>query len=136
MFIILTLITLVAAFNIAATLIMIVMRKTKEIGILKSMGASNKDIMNIFIIQGVTTGIIGALLGLAAGVGICIYLKLYPISMPGGGSVYYIDKLSAAHPRITPKVYVIIYHLNPYLSISFLPFHKLLFYFPGQLKQA
>jgi len=96
MFIILTLIVVVAAFNIAATLIMIVMRKTKEIGILKSMGASNRDIMNIFIIQGVITGVIGALLGLAAGVGLCIYLKLYPISMPGGGSVYYIDKLAVA----------------------------------------
>lgn len=96
MFIILTLIVLVAAFNIAGTLIMIVMRKTKEIGILKSIGASNKDIMNIFIIQGVATGVIGAIIGLIAGVGLCIYLKLYPISMPGGGSVYYIDKLAVA----------------------------------------
>ncbi len=96
MFIILTLIVLVAAFNIAGTLIMIVMRKTKEIGILKSIGASNKDIMNIFIIQGVATGFIGAIIGLISGVGLCIYLKLYPISMPGGGSVYYIDKLAVA----------------------------------------
>ncbi|MBP7792309.1 MAG: lipoprotein-releasing ABC transporter permease subunit [Candidatus Goldbacteria bacterium] len=96
MFIILVLIVLVAAFNIASTLIMVVMRKTKEIGILKSIGANNRDIMNIFIIQGVATGIIGSIIGFIIGVGICFYLKTFPISMPGGGSVYYIDKLAVA----------------------------------------
>jgi|DewCreStandDraft_4_1066084.scaffolds.fasta_scaffold05069_4 lipoprotein-releasing system permease protein len=94
MFIILVLIVLVAAFNIASTLIMVVMRKTKEIGILKSIGANNRDIMNIFIIQGVATGVIGAIVGFIIGIGICLYLQAYPISMPGGGSVYYIDKLA------------------------------------------
>jgi len=96
MFIILILIVLVAAFNIASTLIMVVMRKTKDIGILKSMGATNRDVMNIFIIQGVATGIIGAIIGFAVGVGICLYLQAYPISMPGGGNIYYIDKLAVA----------------------------------------
>jgi len=96
MFIILLLVVLVAAFNIASTLIMIVMRKTKDIGILKSMGAGNRDIMNIFIIQGVATGILGSIIGFVSGVLICIYLKAYPISMPGGGSVYYIDKLAVS----------------------------------------
>ncbi|HRU39562.1 MAG TPA: FtsX-like permease family protein, partial [Candidatus Goldiibacteriota bacterium] len=96
MFVILVLIVLVAAFNIASTLIMVVMRKTKDIGILKSMGATNRDILNIFIIQGVATGTIGSVIGFAAGLGICWYLKAFPISMPGGGSVYYIDKLAVA----------------------------------------
>lgn len=96
MFIILTLIVMVAAFNIASTLIMIVMRKTKDIGILKSMGAKNSEIMGIFIIQGVMTGLIGSIIGYVAGVLTCIYLKAYPISMPGGGSIYYIDKLAVA----------------------------------------
>ncbi len=96
MFIILLLIVMVAAFNIASTLIMIVMRKTKDIGILKSMGATNGDIMNIFIIQGVTTGIIGAVTGFVMGIATCWYLKAFPISMPGGGSVYYIDKLAVS----------------------------------------
>ncbi|MCX7698583.1 MAG: lipoprotein-releasing ABC transporter permease subunit [Candidatus Goldbacteria bacterium] len=96
MFIILVLIVLVAAFNIASTLIMIVMRKTKEIGVLKSIGANNRDIMNIFIIQGVATGIIGSVIGFIIGIGVCFYLKAFPISMPGGGSVYYIDKLAVS----------------------------------------
>ena len=96
MFIILILIVLVAAFNIASTLIMIVMRKTKDIGILKSMGATGGDIMNIFIIQGVSTGVIGAAVGFVAGIALCLYLQAYPISMPGGGSIYYIDKLAVS----------------------------------------
>jgi lipoprotein-releasing system permease protein len=96
MFIILVLIVLVAAFNIASTLIMVVMRKTKDIGILKSMGATNSDIMNIFVIQGVATGFIGAFIGFVLGLVICWYLKAHPISMPGGGSVYYVDKLAVS----------------------------------------
>jgi len=96
MFIILLLIVMVAAFNIASTLIMVVMRKTKDIGILKSMGASNGDVMNIFIIQGVATGIIGAVIGFGLGMLTCWYLKAFPVSMPGGGSVYYIDKLAVS----------------------------------------
>lgn len=96
MFIILTMIVMVAAFNIASTLIMVVMRKTKDIGVLKSMGAANKDIMNIFVVQGVMTGVMGSIIGLLVGVAICTYLKIYPVSMPGGGSVYYIDKLAVA----------------------------------------
>lgn len=96
MAIILVLIVLVAAFNIASTLIMVVMRKTKDIGILKSMGANNADIRSIFVIQGLMTGIIGSLIGFALGVAICIFLKEHPISMPGGGSIYYIDKLAVS----------------------------------------
>ncbi|MEI7542955.1 MAG: lipoprotein-releasing ABC transporter permease subunit [bacterium] len=96
MFIILILIVLVAAFNIASTLIMVVMRKTKDIGILKSMGANNSDIRAIFVIQGLMTGILGSLIGFAIGVAICIFLKQHPIAMPGGGSVYYIDKLAVS----------------------------------------
>ncbi|MCE5300821.1 MAG: lipoprotein-releasing ABC transporter permease subunit [Spirochaetia bacterium] len=94
--IILTLIVVVAAFNIASTLIMIVMRKTKDIGILKSMGANNSDIMNIFIIQGVATGIIGSLIGFVIGLAMCWFLKVHPLAMPGGGSVYYIDTLAVS----------------------------------------
>jgi lipoprotein-releasing system permease protein len=96
MFIILVLIVLVAAFNIASTLIMMVMRKTKDIGILKSMGANSAGIMNIFIIQGLMTGIIGSIIGFVVGMAVCIFLKQHPLPMPGGGSVYYIDKLAVS----------------------------------------
>lgn len=115
MFIILVLIVVVAAFNIVSTLIMVVMRKTKDIGILKSMGANSGDIMNIFVVQGLMTGIIGSILGFVFGVVICIILKEHPISMPGGGSVYYIDKLAVslkfAEVAIIPVVSIFISYL-------------------------
>ena len=63
MFIILTLIVLVAAFGIASTLFMVVMEKTRDIAILKSMGASGKSIMRIFVLEGLIIGVIGTMLG-------------------------------------------------------------------------
>ena len=59
MFIILTLIELVAAFGIASTLFMVVMEKTKDIAILKSMGATGLSIMKIFVLEGLIIGVIG-----------------------------------------------------------------------------
>ncbi len=70
MFIIVSLIVLVAGFNIICTLIMVVMEKTKDIAILKSMGASSKSIMKIFMFQGVIIGGIGTLLGTILGLAI------------------------------------------------------------------
>ena len=67
MFVILTMIVLVAAFGIISTLIMLVMQKQKEIAILKSMGATGRSIMGIFIVQGAIIGVAGTLLGLLAG---------------------------------------------------------------------
>lgn len=68
MFIILTMIVLVAAFGIISMLIMLVMQKRKEIAILKSMGATRASLMTIFIVQGVIIGGAGTVLGLLAGV--------------------------------------------------------------------
>ncbi len=67
MFIILFLIVFVAAFNIVGTLIMAVMEKSKDIAILKSMGAPARSIMKIFIIQGLIIGSIGTILGCLSG---------------------------------------------------------------------
>lgn len=67
MFIILTFIILVAAFNIISTLIMMVVEKRKDIAILKSMGATSKQILRIFMLHGLFIGISGALLGLILG---------------------------------------------------------------------
>jgi len=77
MFIILTLIILVAAFNIASALIMMVMEKTKDIAVLKTMGTTNKTIKRIFIIQGMIVGSLGTLIGTISGVVICYFLKKY-----------------------------------------------------------
>jgi lipoprotein-releasing system permease protein len=67
MFIILTLIVLVAAFGIASTLFMLVMEKTRDIAILKSMGASGRSIMKIFILEGLIIGSSGTAIGLVSG---------------------------------------------------------------------
>jgi lipoprotein-releasing system permease protein len=77
MFIILTLIILVAAFNIASSLIMLVMEKTKEIAIMKTMGATKKSIKRIFVIQGTLVGSIGTLSGVFLGIIMCEILSRY-----------------------------------------------------------
>ncbi len=67
MFIIVTLIIVVASFNIASTLIVTVKEKTKAIGVLKAIGAPESTIRKIFTYQGLMIGLIGAALGIAAG---------------------------------------------------------------------
>ena len=68
MFIILTLIVAVAAFNIISTLIMVVTDKRSDIAVLRTMGASPRSIMKIFMIQGVVIGVLGVFLGDALGI--------------------------------------------------------------------
>lgn len=65
------LVVVVAAFNVAATLILVVLEKTREIGILKAMGASGGTIRRIFALEGLLVGVGGALLGSALGLGAC-----------------------------------------------------------------
>jgi lipoprotein-releasing system permease protein len=77
MFVILTLIVLVAAFGIASTLFMVVMEKTRDIAILKSMGATGTSIMKIFVLEGLIIGVTGTILGVASG--LLIALNLEPI---------------------------------------------------------
>jgi len=77
MFIILTLIVLVAAFGIASTLFMVVMEKTRDIAILKSMGATSRSIMKIFVFEGVIIGVFGTVIGVLSG--LLIALNLEPI---------------------------------------------------------
>jgi lipoprotein-releasing system permease protein len=75
MFVILVLIVLVAAFNIVSTLIMMVMEKRRDIAILKSMGATRRGIMKIFMAQGVIIGTAGTILGALGGVGLAWSLE-------------------------------------------------------------
>lgn len=94
MSIILILIILVAAFNVTSTLIMKVIRKTKEIGILKAMGAQRRSIMSIFVLEGLIIGLIGTFLGTFIGSLICFLQDKYHfVKLPGGGEVYYISVL-------------------------------------------
>lgn len=92
MFIILTLIVLVASFNIISTLIVTVTSKIKDIGILKSIGVSRGAINRIFMIQGLAIGALGTFWGFVGGAGISILLKKYQfIKLPQ--DIYYIDHL-------------------------------------------
>ena len=88
MFVILTLIVLVAAFNIASTLIMMVMGKKKDIAILKAMGATDKSIRKIFVFKGMAIGTIGTILGMCLGFILCTLLKNYNI-IELTGDIYY-----------------------------------------------
>jgi lipoprotein-releasing system permease protein len=90
-FITIGLIVLVAALNIVATLIMMVLEKTRDIAILMSMGATNENIRRIFIFQGVIIGVVGTVFGVIIGQIAC----------------YFADKYHLI--RLAPEVYTIAY---------------------------
>ena len=92
MFVILILIIVVAAFNIIGTLIMMVMEKGRDIAILKSMGATDRSIMKIFIMEGLIIGIAGTIIGCIGGYTLCELLDKYHfIKLPS--DVYQLDTL-------------------------------------------
>ncbi|HEX4386701.1 MAG TPA: ABC transporter permease [Myxococcales bacterium] len=91
MAIILTFIVLVACFNILSTLIMLVLEKTKEISILKSMGARDSSVMKIFVVEGLTIGAIGTAIGLLLGLASCSFIERFGLQLDP--DVYYISNL-------------------------------------------
>lgn len=100
MFVILTMIVLVAAFGIISTLVMLVMQKRKEIAILKSMGATNRSVMSVFIVQGLIIGVAGTGLGLLLGLAIAHNLDAIVVAVEWvfgfkafPQDVYLLDKL-------------------------------------------
>ena len=100
MFIVVTMTTVVAAFGIVSTLIMSVMSRIKDIGILRSVGAKTKSILQIFIFQGMAIGISGIFLGITGGVSLALSLDkvVEIISQMIGRSlipkdIYYFDRI-------------------------------------------
>ena len=92
MFIILTLIILVAAFNIISTLVVMVTEKTKDIGILKAVGMTNAKIRAIFTLEGLFIGLFGCILGSGIGITLSLLLKKYQfVKLPP--DIYYLDRL-------------------------------------------
>jgi len=73
------LIVMVAALNIVASLILLVMEKHRDIAILKTMGASGRSLMAVFMAQGLVIGLVGTLLGSAAGLGVSFVLDHYKL---------------------------------------------------------
>ncbi|HEY8484951.1 MAG TPA: lipoprotein-releasing ABC transporter permease subunit [Longimicrobiales bacterium] len=93
--VILFLIVIVAAFNIISTLIMVVTDKTREIGILKSMGMTDGGVLRIFMLQGLTIGLVGTAMGAVGGLLLVAALDRYQfITLPG--DVYFVDTLPVA----------------------------------------
>jgi len=88
---VLALIIVVAAFTVVATLIMVVLDKTKEISVLKAMGATDGEILRIFLYQGGIIGLLGTTFGLLLGVGVCKGLLVY--GFPLDPKVYFISQL-------------------------------------------
>jgi lipoprotein-releasing system permease protein len=87
---ILGLIIIVATVNIIGTLLMVVMEKTKQIGILKSMGASSAAIRRIFLLQGLFIGVIGTVFGNLFALGVCwAQLNFHIMSLPA--SIYFMN---------------------------------------------
>ena len=95
MFITIGLIVIVAALNIVATLIMMVLEKTRDIAILMSMGATKENIRRVFILQGLIIGVIGTAIGIVLGQGISFFADKYRLI------------------RLAPEIY----------TIPYVPFH-------------
>ena len=86
------LIVMVAALNIIASLVLLVMEKTPDIAILKTMGATSRSVMYIFMLQGLIIGSIGTVIGAVAGVFISWVMNRYQLlRVPGMGEVYQIS---------------------------------------------
>jgi lipoprotein-releasing system permease protein len=93
-----SLIVLVAGFSIVGMLVMVVSERTKEIGILRTMGMTQDNIMRVFIMQGVWIGVVGTLAGTVLGVGMSWAIDRYElIRIPDG--IYFVNHLAA---RINP----------------------------------
>jgi lipoprotein-releasing system permease protein len=92
MFIILALIVLVAAFNIVSTLFMVVLEKRRDIGVLRTMGATPGLVRTVFLSEGLWIGVLGTLSGAVLGSALIFVLQRYPfVRLPG--DVYFIETL-------------------------------------------
>jgi len=91
MFLVLGIVILVASFSIVGNLIMVVVEKQREIALLKTLGASDLTVMEVFAIQGLLIGVIGTLLGISTGLLGCLVAQR--IGIPLNPDVYYIDRM-------------------------------------------
>jgi lipoprotein-releasing system permease protein len=110
--VILSLVIIVAAFNILSTLIMVAMEKRRDIGILKAMGAKDRDVARIFSAQGMIVGVVGSLFGTALGFLICLgQLRYKWVSLPS--DIYFLDALPV---KMQPLDFVLVVAIAILLS--------------------
>jgi lipoprotein-releasing system permease protein len=91
MFLVLGIVILVASFSIVGNLIMVVVEKAREIALIKTLGASDASVMQVFAIQGLLIGLIGTALGIGTGLLACWFGQKFGI--PLNPDVYYIDRM-------------------------------------------
>ncbi|MSP51657.1 MAG: lipoprotein-releasing ABC transporter permease subunit [Alphaproteobacteria bacterium] len=122
MFLILTLIVIVAAFNIISSLTMLVKEKGRSIAILRTMGATRGMIMRVFFIAGASIGVVGTVLGFLAGLGFCNNIETIRRWLEGltntdlfAAEIYFLSKLPA---KVETLDVVLVFSLG--LALSFL----------------
>lgn len=91
MFVVLTLIALVASFSIVSNLFMLVTEKGREVAILKAMGSRDGSILRVFLLEGLTIGVLGMVPGLSTGVATCLLIERFGLRLPS--EIYYIERL-------------------------------------------
>lgn len=107
MIVVLSLIVVIAGFVVWVIMNMLVREKIKDIGIMRAMGFSTQNIMKIFLIEGITLGVIGIFIGVLLSLGILWYIENYSIS--GITSIYYLSKIPV---EISLKEILIIVFVN------------------------
>jgi len=125
MFIILTLIILVAAFNIVSSMIMLVRSKNADIAVLRSMGASSGMVMRVFLITGASIGVIGTFVGTILGLLFCWQIDVIKRFIEGlsgaelfSAEIYYLSKLPAIiDPSEVLTVVVMAFVLSLFASL-------------------
>ncbi|MFO0651429.1 MAG: ABC transporter permease [Polyangiales bacterium] len=115
---VITIIIVIAAFNVIATLVMVVLDKRREIAILKAMGASESAILRIFLVQGLVIGAVGTALGLACGALNCWLLIRY--RFPLDPQVYLI-RYVPVQPSVAEFAFTAVVAMLVALAASFVP---------------
>lgn len=132
--VILTLIILVAAFNIISSLVMMVIEKTKDIAILKAMGASDSSISKIFIWQGAVIGLAGTVIGEALGLITCWVIHNFEIiDLPSG---VYVGNRIPMHIEVWQVSLIAIVSLLICFTVTVLPSRKAAGLEPAEVLRA
>jgi len=122
LFIILSLIILIAAFNIISSLVMLVIEKGKDIAILKAMGATDRSIRKIFIIQGTVIGLTGTVIGEIIGLLICWFIGSFDIiDLPPG---VYVGNRIPMHVEIWQLVLIAVISMLICFTVTIIPSRK------------
>jgi lipoprotein-releasing system permease protein len=127
MFIILTLIVAVAAFNLVSTLVMTVTDKRADIAILRTLGASPRSVMAVFIVQGAAAGLIGTFGGVAGGLAVAFNIDVIVPALERAfnvaflpGSIYVISRMPS-EPLATDIVPIVLISLVLSLAATLYP---------------